>query len=504
MSKIVCDVCGTAYPETASQCPICGNAKSDTASAAGDTAAQDNGYAYLKGGRFSRANVRKRNSGKPEPPRTVVPAKSVSEKNEPKKPEATPEKQPQPETQQPEMKQEPAPEKPAQTEEKQVQTPEKQAPVQRATPSATPRPRRRKPRKKDDLSSNKGLIIIVVILIIAILAVCAFITVRLLNMNADPTDPTGTTPTKTRPTITTPTSSSTVHRPVSIPCTGVSLQMPSYTFDSVGETLLLDVKTQPKDTTDPILFESSDPYIASVDDKGVVVAVADGTVTITVKCGDFAAVCEITCRVGVEPTYPTEPPVTEPTVPSTPPIVVPPAPSSSTTKPFVKLELNRSDFTLNGYGSTHNLYSGQLDPASITWTSSDEKVATVENGIVTAVGNGNAVITAEYEGQRVTCIVRCTNAKKPIFSLSHVDVTIRVGGKFTLTAYAENEDGTKTRIDPSELKFTPSDKAKNHFTVDENGVITGVKNNINYYEIYKTLYVEYKGETLKCIVRISG
>ena len=27
MSKIVCDICGTAYPETAEACPICGCTK---------------------------------------------------------------------------------------------------------------------------------------------------------------------------------------------------------------------------------------------------------------------------------------------------------------------------------------------------------------------------------------------------------------------------------------------------------------------------------------------
>ena len=31
MSKVICDVCGTTYPETAQQCPICGCAKNTTA-----------------------------------------------------------------------------------------------------------------------------------------------------------------------------------------------------------------------------------------------------------------------------------------------------------------------------------------------------------------------------------------------------------------------------------------------------------------------------------------
>ena len=57
MSKIICDVCGTSYPETANQCPICGCAKS----VAGDTLDTGASYTYVKGGRFSTKNVRKRN-----------------------------------------------------------------------------------------------------------------------------------------------------------------------------------------------------------------------------------------------------------------------------------------------------------------------------------------------------------------------------------------------------------------------------------------------------------
>jgi len=66
MSKIICDVCGTSYPDTATQCPICGcvhtaAAQSVSRSTADATEAAE-GYTYVKGGRFSKANVRKRNS----------------------------------------------------------------------------------------------------------------------------------------------------------------------------------------------------------------------------------------------------------------------------------------------------------------------------------------------------------------------------------------------------------------------------------------------------------
>ena len=63
MSKVICDVCGTTYPETASVCPICGCAKNTTEQTGAESAQNPEGatYAPTKGGRFSKSNVRKRN-----------------------------------------------------------------------------------------------------------------------------------------------------------------------------------------------------------------------------------------------------------------------------------------------------------------------------------------------------------------------------------------------------------------------------------------------------------
>ena len=73
------------------------------------------------------------------------------------------------------------------------------------------------------------------------------------------------------------------------------------------------------------------------------------------------------------------------------------------------LSLNRADFTLFTAGSTFQL---KASPAggTLTWTSSDESVATVsDNGTVTAVAVGTATITAKdaSTGLTATCIVRC-------------------------------------------------------------------------------------------------
>ncbi len=64
MSKIICDVCGTTYPETADQCPICGCAKPGNAQIISNDVSDvetASTYTYVKGGRFSKSNVAKRN-----------------------------------------------------------------------------------------------------------------------------------------------------------------------------------------------------------------------------------------------------------------------------------------------------------------------------------------------------------------------------------------------------------------------------------------------------------
>ena len=74
MSKIICDVCGTSYADSVNQCPICGcvrpvDAHPVTSIEEEDMQSAPSGtYNYVKGGRFSKTNVKKRNTTrKPEP-----------------------------------------------------------------------------------------------------------------------------------------------------------------------------------------------------------------------------------------------------------------------------------------------------------------------------------------------------------------------------------------------------------------------------------------------------
>ncbi len=64
MSKIICDICGTSYPETAKQCPICGCVRpGDVQRVTNEVKSDGNvstGYTHVKGGHFSKGNVKKR------------------------------------------------------------------------------------------------------------------------------------------------------------------------------------------------------------------------------------------------------------------------------------------------------------------------------------------------------------------------------------------------------------------------------------------------------------
>ena len=62
MSKIICEICGTSYPESNAQCPICGCVKPVDTGILTDKEAAGN-YTYVRGGHFSKKNVKKRNAG---------------------------------------------------------------------------------------------------------------------------------------------------------------------------------------------------------------------------------------------------------------------------------------------------------------------------------------------------------------------------------------------------------------------------------------------------------
>lgn len=111
----------------------------------------------------------------------------------------------------------------------------------------------------------------------------------------------------------------------------------------------------------------------------------------------------------------------------------------------------------------------------ITWSSADEKVATVDaEGNVTAVGKGDTTITATIknnEGTEIskTCRVHVGKSVTGI-TLSATSITLAGGQTKTLTATVKPGDA-----DAADVKWESSDDKV--VTVDENGNVTAVAEN---------------------------
>ena len=85
MNKVICDVCGTMYPDNAEQCPICGSPKTADAQPVQADGAQVEGaagaYGYTKGGHFSKSNVRKRGKATKTAPKAAVEDDALEEED---------------------------------------------------------------------------------------------------------------------------------------------------------------------------------------------------------------------------------------------------------------------------------------------------------------------------------------------------------------------------------------------------------------------------------------
>lgn len=83
------------------------------------------------------------------------------------------------------------------------------------------------------------------------------------------------------------------------------------------------------------------------------------------------------------------------------------APKETTGK--TELKLKKTDITMfSRYSSADLELDCDIPAESIKWFTMDSTVAIVHNGTVTATGSGMTRIYGEYNGQQVECIVRCT------------------------------------------------------------------------------------------------
>ena len=170
----------------------------------------------------------------------------------------------------------------------------------------------------------------------------------------------------------------------------------------------------PQKTT--LVWSSSDPSIASVNNTGTVKGIAEGSVQITASAKDNELISgNVTLQV------------------------VESVKSLSFEEKTAELLLGSTEDASMFQITSHILPENAYDP-SLTWVSSNEEVATVdENGLVHAVSAGNATITATTndaslkQPKKASCRVTVKQAVSQIM-LSEQAVTINKGKSLRLNA----------------------------------------------------------------------
>ena len=241
-----------------------------------------------------------------------------------------------------------------------------------------------------------------------------------------------------------------------IPVAGISLNSSSTTLN-VGQTQTLTATVTPSNATDKtVSWSSSDATIAYVDSYGTVRAISAGTATITATAGEVSAECIVTVVVPatsvslnktelilekdksetltatVSPSNATDKTVTwqssntsVATVDQNGKVTAVDAGSTVitvTTKdgsktatckvtvviPVTSVTLDKTELTIEKGKSetlTATVNPSNATDKTLTWTTSDASVATVNNGLVMAKKEGTATITAKAGDKSATCVL---------------------------------------------------------------------------------------------------
>jgi predicted outer membrane repeat protein len=179
----------------------------------------------------------------------------------------------------------------------------------------------------------------------------------------------------------------------SYPVTGIKVSQDTLMLTKKDETAQLSAEVVPSyaDNT-RVTWKSSDESVVTVDEKGKVTAVGNGTATITVTSvsGNYTATVAVTVKIPVE---------------------------------IEKISIEAEKETLTKIGESTELKvkiePENADAQKLIWKSDNEMVAAVdENGKVTAIGNGMAIITVttEYGKNTASIIITVKIPDEPVIN----------------------------------------------------------------------------------------
>lgn len=238
-----------------------------------------------------------------------------------------------------------------------------------------------------------------------------------------------------------------------------SVSLNTATIEMVeGETFSLVATVLPKDAEyDGVIWASSNASVASVN-SGTVTAIKEGTATITASAGGKSS----TCTVKV----------------------------STKVVSVTSITLDKTSLSMK-VGETETI-TATVNPdnatdKNVTWTSSDESVAKVADGKVTAVKSGKATITAKCEDKTAECAVTVTLPTGSV-TLDKTSLSLAVGETAQLTATVKPDDATDKTV-----VWTSSDESVAEVI---NGKVTALKSGTT------TITARCGGKSAECIVTV--
>ena len=234
-----------------------------------------------------------------------------------------------------------------------------------------------------------------------------------------------------------------------------------------GDTFQLEATVLPENTTYPdLIWTSSDLNFATVSSTGLVKAVEVGSGVITVKTTNSDI--EVYCNFDV---------VTE--------IIE-----------AEGIELNLQEVTMQK-GETITLTvtftPENVTLPSVTWSSSDLTVATVDNGVVTAIETGEAIITATTtNGKTATCTVTVKQDLVLVeyIELSETEIKASQGSEFVLSAVVYPDNATTKTVEWSSSN-------DNVVSVDSTGLCKVLSTG---YAIITATATDGSGVSAQCVV----
>ena len=227
--------------------------------------------------------------------------------------------------------------------------------------------------------------------------------------------------------------------------------VPNRSSIDVGKMTQIVALIEPKNATNrDLVWTSSDTKIATVDSKGFVKGLKEGTVTITAKTKDGKVIANVTIKIK----------------------------SKEMPKQIESLSFSQDNVSVKK-GDTQKLIvtikPSELSSSKLTWESSDKNIVTVDsNGNIKGINVGKATITVtSSNGKKATCTVNVTTDEVKVdeIILTPTESTITEGDTAQIIAEIRPENATNR-----DLVWESSDPTV--ATVDSKGFVKGLKNGV--------------------------